>query len=147
MEHLTFDEEIDNTIDCIEYLMGRMSDFLVNGDEGTLDEDEMVNDDAKKSLEFLHKAKEIVRGACVLATYAGEDWRERQDAYHFGADGYDYLDQYIEGGMELCDKFGTEDFYNDYSKYFVEKIRPKTKKIFNTTQSDLVKYKYWRRIN
>ena len=124
-ERLTFDEEIDNTIDCIEYFMKRMSDFLVYGDERTLNDDEIVNDDAKKALEFLHKAKRIVRGACVLATYAGEDWRERQIAYHFGADGYDYLEQYIEGGMELCDKFGTEDFYNDYSKYFVKNIRPK----------------------
>ena len=122
---LTFDEEIENVIGCIEYFMERMSDFLVNENENTLTEDEMVNDDAKKSLEFLYKVKEIVRGACVLAVYTGEDWRERDDKYSFGADSYEYLEKYLKGGIELKDKFGTEDFYDDYGKYFVDNIRPK----------------------
>lgn len=125
---LTFDEEIDNVIGCMEYFMQRMSDFLVDGNEGTLTEDEMVNDDAKKSLEFLYKAKEIIRGACVLAVYGGEDWRnENYDEYEFGADSYKCLDEYIKGGMELRDKFGTEDFYDAYIYYFMNYIKPKEK--------------------
>ena len=123
-EKLTFDEEIDNVIGCLEYFMERMGDLLVNGDVGTLSEDEMVNDDAKKSLEFLYQAKEIIRGACTLAVYAGEDWGMRQTQYDFGADSYKYIDNYIKGGMELGNKFGTEDFYDDYYKYFVENIKP-----------------------
>lgn len=76
---------------------------------------------------------EIIRGACVLAVYAGEDWGKRQieddEGYGFGADSYEYLEKYIQGGIELCRKFGQEDFYNDYAKYFEENIKPELLRI------------------
>lgn len=111
---LTFNEEVDNVIGCMEYLTERIG----NANEGKLSEDDMVNEDARKCLEFLYKLKEIVRGACVLAVYGGE--REIDD--NFGADSYACLDKYLQGGIELCDKFGKEDFYNDYEDYFSKNI-------------------------
>lgn len=120
---LTFDDEVNNVIGCMEYLMGRVGELIADSNESSLTEDEMVNDDAKKCLEFLHSLKETVRGACVLAVYTGADWENNIDSYGFGADGYKYLDKYLEGGMELSDKFGKEDFYNDYEKYFCNNIK------------------------
>ena len=122
---LTFDDEVNNVIGCMEYFMERIGELI---DESSLTEDEMVNDDAKKCLEFLHSLKETVRGACVLAVYAGADEENNKLTYGFGADGYEYLDKYLEGGMELNDKFGKEDFYNDYEKYFEDNIKPQVNK-------------------
>jgi len=117
---LTFDDEVDNVIGCMEYLVKRIG----NASEEKLSEDDMVNEDARKCLEFLYKLKEIARGACVLAVYGGEDWGERHLDYGFGADSYAYLDKYLQGGMELCDEFGKEDFYNDYEDYYYKHIEP-----------------------
>lgn len=74
--------------------------------------------------ELIPKLPDIIRTACVLAVYAGEDWGKRQLAYGFGADSYEYIDKYIQGGIDLCDKFGETDFYDDYMQYFREYIRP-----------------------
>lgn len=84
--------------------------------------------DTEKQIEafdrLMPKLPEIIRGACVLAVYAGEDWAKRQLDYGFGADSYEYLDKYIQGGIELCDKFGETDFYNDFMDYFIKYIKP-----------------------
>ena len=103
---LTFYDGVNNAINCLENAKTANPK------------------DIQDSLEFLRSLDMIAKGACVLACYAGEDWHAREDAYGFGADGYSFLDKYLEGAIKLADKFGTEDFYDDYADYFAENIKP-----------------------
>ena len=123
-ERLTFEEELGNVIGCMEYWEKRVSEYVMELNENSLSEDECVMEDTQKALEFIRKLPEIIFGACVLAVYAGEDWASDETGYGFGADSYEYCDKYIEGGMELADVFGTEDFHNDFYEYFEKNICP-----------------------
>ena len=123
-EKLTFIEELENAIGCMEYWEKRVGEYVMELNENSLSEDECVMEATQKSLEFIKKLPEIVYGACVLAVYAGEDWASDEYGYGFGADSYEYCDKYVEGGMELADVFGTEDFHNDFYEYFEENICP-----------------------
>ena len=124
-DKLTFEEELKNVIGCMEYWEQRVGEYVMELNECSLSEDECVMEDTQKALEFIRKLPEIISGACVLAVYAGEDWAGSETEYGFGADSYEYCDKYIEGGMELADVYGTEDFHNDYMDYFKKEICPK----------------------
>ena len=120
----TFEEAVGNAIDCLKYWEQRVDQYVKELNESSTSEDENAMEDTQKAIAFLLSLEEIIGGACVLATYAGEDWGIRPLAYDFGADSYGYLGKYIDGGMELAKVFGTEDFYNDYMDYFNENIKP-----------------------
>ena len=129
---LTFEDEIQNVIGCLESLMSCVEQYEDECNTVYLTETEVVLDDAKKSLEFLDKLPEIVYGACVLACYCASDEANRYayndtnaDCYGFGADGYEWIYKYVDGGIELAEEFGKEDFYNTYWKYADENIVPK----------------------
>ena len=121
---LTFEEEVNNVIGCMEYWEKRVGEYVMELNESSLSEDECVMEDTQKALEFIRKIPAIISGACVLAAYAGEDWASNEDKYGFGADSYEYTDKYIKGAMELAEVYGTEDFHNDYSDYFRKHICP-----------------------
>lgn len=110
-QELIFEEELQNAIKCMEY---RLTEI----------ENECMKKDILKALEFIKKLPEIIRSACVLAVYAGENWATRQEDYGFGADGYEYCDKYIKGAMELANLYGTEDFYDEFMDYFKKEICP-----------------------
>ena len=95
-EKLTFEEELQNVIGCMEYWESRVGEDVMELNESSLSEDECVMEDTQKALEFIRKLPEIISGACVLAAYAGEDWAERQTAYGFGADSYEYCQSSID---------------------------------------------------
>lgn len=123
-DQLTFYEEMENVIGCMEYWERRVGEYVMELNEGSLSEDECVMEDTQKALEFIRQLPSIISGACVLAVYAGENWAYNQTKYGFGADGYEYCDKYIQGGMELAEVYGTEDFHNDFSDYFKKNICP-----------------------
>lgn len=125
-DQLTFYEEMENVIGCMEYWERRVGEYVMELNEGSLSEDECVMEDTQKALEFIRQLPSIISGACVLAVYAGEDWAYNQTKYGFGADGYEYCDKYIQGGMELAEVYGTEDFHNVFSDYFKKNICPMT---------------------
>lgn len=124
-EELTFQEELDNVIGCMEYWEKRVGEYVKELSELSLSEDECVMEDTIKALEFIRKLPNIVSGACVLAAYAGEDWANRQTAYGFGADSYENCDKYIEGGIKLTNVYGTTDFHDIFLDYFKQNIKPK----------------------
>lgn len=103
----SFEEEIKNLKQCI---VGNNSNTTVS-----------MRDQADKFVDMLPA---IIRSACVLAVYAGEDYGNRPYAYGFGADSYDYLDKYVEGGMKIAVDFGTDDFYNYFDRFFEREIYP-----------------------
>lgn len=122
---LTYKENVENVIGCLEYLMERVGDLILENNEASLSEDEMVCEDAKQALEFLHKLESITEGACVLAVYCGRDEeKSNADAYGFGADSYEYCAKYVEGALQLADSYGTEDFYDKYWDYAAKNIVP-----------------------
>ena len=130
MSKLTFIDQVKNLNGVLETLQDFVKTTTEYEDEAS-EIRTVVDNDLEQSMEFVSKLSEIVYGACVLAVYGGEDWTsedwEDRDKSNFGADGYDYLDKYVAGGIELKDYFGTEDFYEIYDKYFKNNIRPKNK--------------------
>ena len=87
-------------------------------------EEYIAREDVESCMDFLSCIEEIVCGACVLAVYAGEDWETRIDKYGYGADGYEYVEKYIKGGMDMSAIYGETDFHNDYMDYFKKNIKP-----------------------
>lgn len=106
----SFEDEVMNVRDCIREL--------------NLTKDDNLQKKISQATDFLQMLPAIIRSACVLAVYAGEDQNIHGSAYGFGADSYDYLDKYVKGGMEMAVDFGTGDFYNYFDQYFVEEIMP-----------------------
>lgn len=139
---LSFEEEVQNAIGCMEYWEERVGEYINSLNEVALSEDECVMEDTQKSLEFIRKLPSIIGGACVLACYAGEDWAARQEAFDFGADGYEYVDKYINGAMQLSDVYGKEDFHNNYEAYYKDKIKPGDKQFKRVMKIGNDKYLY-----
>ena len=123
---LSFEEELENVIGCMEYWKKRVGEYVMELNENSLSEDECVMENTQKALEFIEKLPDIIFGACVLAVYAGEDWANNEAGYGFGADSYEYCDKYIEGGMELANVYGTDDFHSDFYEYFEKNICPES---------------------
>lgn len=85
-----------------------------------------IRKDVIKLLYFMEMLPETAKGACTLAVMGGEDGLRSNDGvvYKDGAASDKFNEKYINGGLELREIYGEDEYINQYREYFENNVKP-----------------------